>query len=308
MWEIEIQSNGSLASFSKRSNKAHTPARRGRASVQQREEIIPPSQAEAISSAFNTSFNLSIPQISYPKIPNPFAGLSSSSPYVQTASELSIVDGSEGGQTIPLWGQIQPARSPAFIIAWDNDGDAYPYLWNNGTNLHHTYLQANASGIPFPIIPPATTFINRNYTTRPVFFGCNANLTITKDARAPIVLYLANAPYSAYTNYTAAVGKMSRVQMNDIFTNSFNQLTQGNRTLDAEWAVCLGCAAIERSLEKAGMKTPDQCKKCFERYCWDGIASSSTPAIVDPSLLLDLGLQFPEWLEEHVYWNATFYS
>jgi hypothetical protein len=42
--------------------------------------------------------------------------------------------------------------------------------------------------------------------------------------------------------------------MDDIFLNGFNQLTQGNGTLDHEWPICLGCAAIERSLEKVGME------------------------------------------------------
>jgi lysophospholipase len=154
--------------------------------------------------------------------------------YTQTANDLSFVDGSEGGQTIPLWGQIQPARNPSVIIAWDDNNDAPPYGWNNGTNLYHTYLQASAAGLPFPLIPPYSTFINQKWTTRPVFFGCDKKLTTTGDSRAPIVLYLANAPYSSYTNYTAVEGVMSPQQMNDIFFNGFNQLTQENGTLDQE--------------------------------------------------------------------------
>jgi lysophospholipase len=143
-----------------------------------------------------------------------------------------MVDGSEGGQTIPLWGQIQPARASNFIIAWEDTNDAPPYGWNNGTNIYHTYQQASAAGLPFPIVPPFSTFIHQKWFERPVFFGCDKRLTTTGDSRSPIVLYLAHAPYSAYLNFTADQGVMSPQQMDDIFLNGFNQLTQGNGTLD----------------------------------------------------------------------------
>jgi lysophospholipase len=115
-------------------------------------------------------FNLTIPEIAYAQIPNPFVGVPSASPYTQTAPYLNMVDGSEGGQTIPLWGRIQPARASNFIIAWEDTNDAPPYGWNNGTNLYHTYQQASADGLPFPIVPPLSTFIHQKWFERPVFF------------------------------------------------------------------------------------------------------------------------------------------
>jgi lysophospholipase len=302
LWEVEVDSNGTLGSFSKRSSQAST------SQLKKREEIISPELADGIVEGFQEALNLTLPEIVYAQIPNPFAGLASSSPYTQTATDLLLVDGPEGGQTIPLWGQIQPARSPAFIIAWDNSGDAPPYSWNNGTNLYNTYLQASASRLPFPIVPPSSTFVNRNYTSRPVFFGCDKKLTTTGDSQSPIVLYLASAPYSAYMNFTASAGQMSPQQMNDIFVNGFNQLTQENGTLDKEWPVCLGCAAIERSLEKAGIETPEQCNECFERYCWNGDSVDTITGSVDLSLVLDPNLGYQKWLEEHLYWNATMSS
>lgn len=293
-WEIEIQSNGSEASFSKRSP-----------GIQKREEIIPPIEAAEIVAGFQDGLHLNLSEIVYSQIPNPFMGLLSASPYTQTAETLLMVDGSEGGQTIPFWGQIQPARRSDFIIGWDDDNDAIPYGWNNGTNIYHTYLAANASGLPFPIVPPASTFISRKWTERPVFFGCDKRLTTTGDARSPIVLYLANAPYSAYMNFTAGEGQFSAAQMDDIYLNGFNQVTQGNGTLDEEWSVCLGCAAVERSLERVGMKRPSQCDRCFKRYCWDGNSMDDNAGVVDLSLVLDPKLGYVEWLEEHEYWNAT---
>jgi len=301
-WEIEIESNGTLASFSK-SKRSRTTTKQPR----KREEIIPPSEASAISGAFESIFNLTIPEIAYAQ--NPFVGVPSASPYTQTAPYLNMVDGSEGGQTIPLWGQIQPARASNFIIAWEDTNDAPPYGWNNGTNIYHTYQQASAAGLPFPIVPPFSTFIHQKWFERPVFFGCDKRLTTTGDSRSPIVLYLAHAPYSAYLNFTADQGVMSPQQMDDIFLNGFNQLTQGNGTLDHEWPICLGCAAIERSLEKAGMDTPEQCRRCFKKYCWDGnVMDEKEVGVVNPTLVLDHKLGYLEWLAEHEYWNATLSS
>ncbi|KAJ9610279.1 hypothetical protein H2200_005056 [Cladophialophora chaetospira] len=301
LWAIEAFSNGTEGSFSKAKRSIGSLMNH----LQRREEIVPPATITEIDGAFQKALNLSLTEIAYAEIPNPFLGVSSASPYTQTATDLSLVDGSEGGQTIPLWGQIQPARKTSFIVAWEDSNDAHPYEWNNGTNLYNTYLAAKAANLPFPIIPPVSNFISHNYTTKPVFFGCDKKLTTTRDSRAPIVLYLANAPYSSYMNYSAGVNVMSPQQMNDIFVNSFNLVTQGNGTLDAEWPVCLGCAAIERSLEKAGMMTPAQCKSCFKRYCWDGKVGVGSNKTVDLSLVLDPKVGYKDWLNSHMYWNAS---
>lgn len=94
---------------------------------------------------------------------------------------------------------------------------------------------------------PQRTFVNRNHTSKPTLFGCNATLTNSNDTRAPIVQYLPNAPYSSFTNYSWQQESFSKEQMAVILTNGFNYVTQGNSTLDPEWPECLGCAAIDRS-------------------------------------------------------------
>jgi lysophospholipase len=170
-WEIEIESNGTLTSFSK-SKRSRTTIKQPR----KREEIIPPSEASAISGVFESIFNLTIPEIAYAQISNPFLGVPSASPYTQNTPYLNMVDGAEGGQTIPLWGQIQPAQASNFIIAWEDTNDAPPYGWNNGTNLYHTYQQASAADLPFPIVPPFSTFIHQKWYERPVFFGCDKEI------------------------------------------------------------------------------------------------------------------------------------
>lgn len=93
--------------------------------------------------------------------------------------------------------------------------------------------------------------------------------------------------------------------MNDIFVNGFNLVTQVNGTLDKDWPVCLGCAAVETSLKRVGMDTPRQCRRCFEKYCWDGKSDDRETGIVDLKLVLDPKLGYAQWLDEHPYWNAT---
>ncbi|OJJ42302.1 hypothetical protein ASPZODRAFT_125778 [Penicilliopsis zonata CBS 506.65] len=274
-WYLEAVSNDTLGQFAKRA--------------------VTLSDLDGIIEGFEEVFGLNLTQSAYAVYPNPFANLSLSSGVAHTAPELTLVDGSETGQTIPFWGQIQPARNVDFIFAWDDSQDASPYSWNNGTNLYNTYRAANATGLPFPVIPPVNTLMNMNYTTHPAFFGCNASRTTTGDERAPIVMYMANAPYSAYTNYSFTQSATSREQMQEIFENSFNIVTQGNGTWDAEWAECIGCAVVERSLARVGMQRTHQCTRCFERYCWNGELDERTPAVMNPSLILDPSEGFAEW-------------
>ena len=292
-WIIESLSNGTLAPFAKRSipSPAAPPQKRSSTSLTKREITYPLSGLEPLISAFQEYFNLNLSQIVFATFPNPFPGTAT--------EEITITDGSEAGQSIPLWPQIQPARDLDFIVAWDSDSDQGPYNWNNGTNLYDTYLAADAAGIPFPVVPPPTTFIHNDYIQKPVFFGCNAALTTTKSTASPIVFYMANSPYTAYTNYSFFQMSTSFAQMDDIFDNGFAQMTQGNGTLDHEWAACLGCAVIDRSLEKVGMERTKQCESCLQRYCWDGKVYEGEVGVVDLPLLLDPGVSFAEWNMTH---------
>ncbi len=108
---------------------------------------------------------------------------------------------------------------------------------------------------------------------------------------------MADAPYSAYTNYTwtGGAGAFDKEQFNEIFVNSWDILSQGNGTLDLDWTKCLGCAVVERSLVGVGMKRSAQCGRCFVEYCWDGTLDEATPKVLDPSLALEPGVGFAEW-------------
>lgn len=290
-WYIEYVSNGTLAPFSKRSIESQAAKPKRDNSLSKREITFPLPELQPLIDAFQEFFGLNLSQAAYAKYPNPYPS--------DKAKDIILADGSEGGQSIPLWPQIQPARKSNFIIAWDSDSDQEPYSWSNGTNLYDTYLQAEAHGIPFPIVPPPTTFIHNNYTTKPAFFGCDANLTTTKSTDSPIIFYMTNSPYSAYTNYSFFQFQTTFSQIDDIFVNGFNQLTQGNGTLDEEWPACLGCAVIDRSLDKVGMTRTKQCESCFEKYCWDGTVYEGEVGVVDLPLVLDPSLSFAEWSETH---------
>jgi lysophospholipase len=161
--------------------------------------------------------------------------------------------------------------------------------------MYDTAYLATDAGLPFPKAPPPATFVNRGYTNKPTFFGCEANLTNTGDLSAPLVVYMPNAPYSSYTNYSWLQESFSHEQMSVILTNGFNYVTQGNSTLDKEWPECLGCAAIDRSLTKVGMERTEQCQRCMTRYCWDGVEDNSNPGVLDLSLRLKPDLSYAEW-------------
>jgi len=219
-WYIEDLSNGTLAPFSKRTTQAKRRTSLT-TSLARRAILFPLATLQPLIDAFQAAFGLNLTQVAYATFPNPFPSIKSTT--------LKLADGSEAGQSIPIWPLIQPARNPSFIVSWDDDQDQQPYSWNNGTSLHGTYLQAKAKGIPFPIVPPATTFIHNNYTQKPALFGCDAALTTTNSTDSPIVFYMTNSPYSAYTNFSFFQTATKMDQMHDIFENGFNQITQGSR-------------------------------------------------------------------------------
>jgi len=138
--------------------------------------------------------------------------------------------------------------------------------------------------------------VHRGYNLRPTLFGCNANLSTDPKTPGPIIAYFANAPYSAYTNYSWTQETESYAQMYQIIGNSFNLVTQGNGTLGKDWATCLGCAAIERSRERVGIEMSSECASCFKEYCWDGTEDNVPAADTDPALLLPPHTSFAAWI------------
>ncbi|KAJ5632480.1 hypothetical protein N7490_008819 [Penicillium lividum] len=213
--------------------------------------------------------------------PNPFYGWNDDS--LALGDALDITDGGEDGQNVPLHPLIQPVRAVDVIFAIDSSADT-DLNWPNGTSLVATYERSlNVSGIgngtAFPAIPDQNTFINLGLNMRPTFFGCNSsNITGT----APIVVYLANTPYSSQSNTSTYQMTYEDWQRDNIITNGYEVVTMGNGTLDGNFTACVGCAILSRSFERTNTDLPEICTQCFTDYCWNGTTNSTTPNTYEP--------------------------
>lgn len=225
--------------------------------------------------------------------PNPFAGFNPSTSQIADSNQLTLVDGGEDGQNIPLYPLIQPVRGVDVIFAVDSSADTN-YFWPNGTSLVATYQRSLnntlQNGTIFPSIPDQNTFVNLGLNTHPTFFGCNiTNLTSsdTDDPSiVPLIVYVPNSPYVALSNVSTFDPDYSNSQRNAIIENGYDVATMGNGTVDSEWPVCVACAVLSRSFSKTGTEVPDACTECFAKYCWNGELNSTTPGTYAPGLVL----------------------
>ncbi|MCJ1471751.1 Lysophospholipase 1 [Lambiella insularis] len=247
----------------------------------------------SISSAFKTVLTKFLNNVSEGNndiagyTPNPFLGFHNSTSDVAQAPTLTLVDGGEDLQNIPLHPLIQPVRAVDVIFAVDSSADT-TYHWPNGTSLVATYERSlNTSGIAngtvFPSVPDTNTFINLGLNTHPTFFGCNAsNLT----GPAPLVVYLPNSPYVYYSNVSTFDPSYNTSERNAIVANGLAVASMANGTVDPQWPVCVGCAILSRSLGRTNTAVPDACVQCFSRYCWNGTVNSTQPLEYDPVVSL----------------------
>jgi lysophospholipase len=241
--------------------------------------------------------------------PNPFANISTVNNSIANASYLSLVDGGEDGQNIPLVPLIQPLRKVDVVFAFDNSADT-TFSWPNGTSMVATYERqfgSEGNNTIFPYVPDQTTFINLGLTKRPTFFGCNAsNLTTLFNSSQPesdrfvppLIVYIANAPYSFFSNTSTFQLSYDTEEVDGIIQNGYNVVTQANGTVDSEWTACVGCAIIQRELERRGQAPSQQCQNCFNKYCWDG--TISTAAVNQTDIDPTLSVKSPA---SRVYWS-----
>lgn len=136
--------------------------------------------------------------------PNPFRGFNPDTNPGADSDRLTLVDGGEDLQNIPLNPLIQPYRQLDVIFAIDSSADT-PTSYPNGTAMVATYERSLnddiENGTAFPSIPGQQTFVNEGLNSRPTFFGCDArNYTGRGVQRAgPLVVYIPNAPYIVST-------------------------------------------------------------------------------------------------------------
>ncbi|KAM6508344.1 hypothetical protein FALCPG4_018217 [Fusarium falciforme] len=183
------------------------------------------------------------------------------------------------------------------VIVYEASSDA-ANSWVNGTNLVNSALAASEDNIPFPQIPDVNIVVIQNLTKQPTFFGCNAT------RNTPLVLYLPNAPWTGYSNYSYQQTEFTDEQVETALENAFKIATYGNGTVDENWPACLACATIKGSLEHLSIKLPSQCQKCFEKHCWDGKNSTTKVTAADFDLTPRLGpnLTYEEW--NKTKWSA----
>jgi lysophospholipase len=209
--------------------------------------------------------------------PNPFYSYHNATSNIAQSRTLTLVDGGEDLENIPLHPLIQPNRHVDVIFAIDASADTNNY-WPNGTSLVATYQRSLnsggnlANGTNFPAVPDTNTFVNLGLNTRPTFFGCNSSNTTNI---TPLIIYLPNAPYVYQSNVSTFQPSYNTSERNDIVLNGYNVATMGNGSTDNTWGTCVGCAILSRSLERTNTPVPDVCKQCFQHFCWDGTVNST---------------------------------
>ncbi|KAF1956910.1 hypothetical protein CC80DRAFT_412145 [Byssothecium circinans] len=229
--------------------------------------------------------------------PNPFLHYNNRTNPSAQANRLTLVDGGEDLQNLPLIPLIQPQRKVDVIFAVDSSADTVQPTssaenWPNGTSLVATYQRTtNATmqnSTAFPYIPDVNTLVNLGFNNRPAFFGCNAQ-NLTGKGSSPIIVYLPNAPY-VYQSNTSTFAKLaySNQERNAMIQNGYNVATMANSSLPGfeDWSTCVGCAVISRSLARNNESVPQACQQCFTKYCWNGTLASNTPAPYIPNMKL----------------------
>lgn len=207
---------------------------------------------------------------------------------------LTLVDGGEDLQNIPLHPLIQPVRAVDVIFAVDSSADT-GYFFPNGTALRASYERSKESignGTKFPAVPDAETFINLGLNRKPTFFGCDTS-EFTKDGDEnanipPLIVYVPLTPYTAYSNVSTFDPAYSDEQRNAFIQNGYNAATMGNGTVDATWPACAACAVLSRSLERTGTTIPASCQTCFQKHCWNGTTDSTPVGSFEPQPFLEL--------------------
>ncbi|KAI5963652.1 uncharacterized protein KGF55_002532 [Candida pseudojiufengensis] len=215
--------------------------------------------------------------------PNPFFGADHGDSHSMVSNDtLYLVDGGEDLQNVPFYSLIQNARDVDVIFAFDNSADT-DQSWPNGTSIMQTYkrqFSVLGKGTPFPFTPDVDRFLDEDLGSKPVFFGCNASeLTNLVDwhnnsnintTDVPLVVYISNHYQSYMSNFSTFKLSYQNAEKWGTIRNGFEVMSRKNLTEDEDWLACVGCAIIRRQQERFGEDQSDQCKKCFQDYCWTG--------------------------------------
>ncbi|WPH02742.1 lysophospholipase [Acrodontium crateriforme] len=214
---------------------------------------IVPASNSSLEGALETLLDHSpVVQDLFAVYPNPFYHYPHAST-VQNDYLLTLSDGGEAGQNVPIWPLIQPARAIDILILNDNSADTSDNF-PNGTEIHQTYLNAQVANLSkMPYIPDVATFVTEGLNKRATFFGCN-------DSTSAFVIYLPNVNYIYASNTPTFKLQYEKAETDGMIANG-NAVAMQNGT--EGWPFCLACGIMNLA---DGL--PDGCDACFERYCY----------------------------------------
>ncbi|KAL5611304.1 hypothetical protein FOBRF1_007421 [Fusarium oxysporum] len=218
--------------------------------------------------------------------PNPFYKYNTKNNSNANTTILTLVDGGEDLQNIPLHPLLLSDRNVDVIFAVDGSADTRT-RWPNGTALGATYQRSKEGTSPqnnkFPKVPDQNTFVNLGLNKKPTLFGCD-------NSSGPLIVYLPNAPYTTQSNFTTFDLEYSDTERNEIIQNGYNVATMGNGTVDENWPACVGCAILARSFIRTKTALPSKCEDCFKRFCWNGTTNDTVPGTYDPEKIVESGV------------------
>ncbi|CAB57433.1 Lysophospholipase [Schizosaccharomyces pombe] len=196
---------------------------------------------------------------------------------------LDLFDGGYDGQNIPIWPLLQPERKLDVVFAFDSSGDTSNF-WPNGSSLVATYerVTQRASDAVYDVedfvhVPTPETFVNLGLNANPTFFGCDGRNTTRGDVPVdhntpPLVVYMPNTPWTMKSNLVDHRYRIANSEIQALIQNGFVATTQDNST---DFASCLACAVVQRSLERRNQSTSAACQQCFSQYCWNGTVDNT---------------------------------
>lgn len=219
---------------------------------------------------------------------------------------LYLADGGLGGENMPLWPLMQPARQIDVIIAVDAQADGIGHTidargYSNGTSLYMSYqktLLPEYQGYKFPKIPDyRSEFSQLGLHQRPSFFGCY-------ETDAPLVIYFPNYYMVAETDFTTVQASYTQAEIDAVFDNGFAIATQSigrinentflsqgieeilqraGKSVLARWPTCMACALVDRQLQRDRIPRTPQCEACFLQHCYVDSLNSTASAIATSS-------------------------
>jgi lysophospholipase len=204
--------------------------------------------------------------------PNPFRDMPNLPPDMADDEFLTLVDGGEAQQNIPLWPLLQPERQVDVVFAADASADMEDY-WPNGNALYQTYLRVtqpqyrNRVPISMPLVPTPEEFVRFGLNKRVTFFGCYKDNTTIPNRHSPLIVYIPNYDRLAMTDWWTLDGSYTKKNIQDMLDNGFAIATD---RANPRYRTCMGCALMQRALERSSLELPDICKKCFDELCWKG--------------------------------------